>query len=75
MDSFDRSASACDGISGWNQLCSTGLDFSDAPLDLGSPRLLDVVILKHARNQAVREFHTLLGWQFQRLGFQDLKPT
>ena len=49
------------------------LDISDAPLDLGSPGVLDIAIIKDAGDQFVGELNSLRCAKVERLRLQGFK--
>ena len=75
MGSFQCGASAGDSLLRWDQLGAAAFDFLDTALDLDSPSLLDLVVLKQTCNQSVRKLRPLFGRKLQRLRFNCLKLT
>src|SRR5262245_18094849 len=73
MGSFDRSARACNCISGRNHLDTATFDFLDAPVDFGGPSLLDIVIFENAGDETFGELHAFRGGELQRLRFYSLE--
>ncbi len=61
MGSFQCIAGACDRFGGRNYTGTPGLDFSNASLNFSSPRLLDLGVVRQARDQAISETRPLRG--------------
>lgn len=69
MGSLQCITGTCDRFGGRNHTGTPGLDFGNASIDFSRPRLLDLGVVRQAREQAISEARPFLGGELQRFGF------